>query len=438
LTVDVSGQEHGYVRVNTIEITPDTPGVAQVPYPWSGKYFSGMEIELEAIALTGYTFVGWEGFVNETNPIVSITPDANLQLKANFEFELQRQLIHYWHFNNANITGDEQVLADYSAVGEAVISYEGTGSGYLDFRSHRAEDPVSNYNLRLEQQPNSGAVLRIRNPSNTRQLVFETPSNGFSDLEVEFATTRTSNGAHQQKFYFSPDGGDSWTMVGDAYDIAELDPSGENFGYLHKVVDLRQFEEVENNQQLMFKIEFVGQGADNSSGNNRIDNFSIEGMMLYHNIEAVTSQGGTITPSGTIAVPHGASQAFEIVPNTGYEIADVFVDDVSVGAVTSYTFTDVDSNHTIQASFQLLTGISDLDEIVLRVFPNPVKDFLTIEANVMILQIRVIDLLGKELRKETVNGFRHELDVSAFQPAIYFLQVLSKDGTKTVRIQVVR
>ena len=35
-------------------------------------------------------------------------------------------------------------------------------------------------------------------------------------------------------------------------------------------------------------------------------------------------------------------------------IGDVLVDGVSVGAVTSYTFTDVQANHTIAASFTLL------------------------------------------------------------------------------------
>ncbi len=52
---------------------------------------------------------------------------------------------------------------------------------------------------------------------------------------------------------------------------------------------------------------------------------------------------------------YGASQTFTITPNTGYHVADVLVDGVSVGAVTSYTFSNVIANHTISASFALNT-----------------------------------------------------------------------------------
>jgi hypothetical protein len=50
-------------------------------------------------------------------------------------------------------------------------------------------------------------------------------------------------------------------------------------------------------------------------------------------------------------VASGASRAFTITPATGYRVASVLVDGASVGAVTSYTFSNVRANHTISASF---------------------------------------------------------------------------------------
>ena len=47
----------------------------------------------------------------------------------------------------------------------------------------------------------------------------------------------------------------------------------------------------------------------------------------------------------------GASQAFTITASTGYQVKDVLVDGVSVGAVTSYTFSNVTAAHSIAASF---------------------------------------------------------------------------------------
>jgi hypothetical protein len=62
--------------------------------------------------------------------------------------------------------------------------------------------------------------------------------------------------------------------------------------------------------------------------------------------------GGTIAPTGVVTVDHGSGQTFTITPSDGYHVADVLVDGVSVGAVTSHTFTDVTADHTIQAVFE--------------------------------------------------------------------------------------
>jgi len=63
--------------------------------------------------------------------------------------------------------------------------------------------------------------------------------------------------------------------------------------------------------------------------------------------------GGSITPGAPQAVIHGGSRAFLITPDSHYHIADVWVDGVSVGAQTSYTFSNVTANHTISTVFAL-------------------------------------------------------------------------------------
>ncbi|MFN8586384.1 MAG: FlgD immunoglobulin-like domain containing protein [Candidatus Eisenbacteria bacterium] len=70
-----------------------------------------------------------------------------------------------------------------------------------------------------------------------------------------------------------------------------------------------------------------------------------------HTITASASAGGSITPSGAVSVNHGDSQAFTITADAGHHTVDVLVDAVSVGAVASYTFTNVTADHTIAASF---------------------------------------------------------------------------------------
>ncbi|MEF3254199.1 MAG: hypothetical protein K6348_01330, partial [Deferribacterales bacterium] len=69
-------------------------------------------------------------------------------------------------------------------------------------------------------------------------------------------------------------------------------------------------------------------------------------------ITAQAGVGGSISPSGTIIVDAGDHKTFTITPNNDYKIKDVKVDDVSVGAVSTYTFTNIMSNHTIEATFE--------------------------------------------------------------------------------------
>ncbi len=73
-------------------------------------------------------------------------------------------------------------------------------------------------------------------------------------------------------------------------------------------------------------------------------------------ITASAGTGGTITPSGSVTVSDGADQSFVITPASGYLVRDVLVDGASVGAVSSYTFTNVTDNHTIAATFRTSGG----------------------------------------------------------------------------------
>ena len=73
-------------------------------------------------------------------------------------------------------------------------------------------------------------------------------------------------------------------------------------------------------------------------------------------ISATAGAGGSISPSGSVFVAEGSDKVFTITPNSGYHIADVQVDGISVGAVSTYTFTDVVANHTISATFQSTGG----------------------------------------------------------------------------------
>lgn len=71
-----------------------------------------------------------------------------------------------------------------------------------------------------------------------------------------------------------------------------------------------------------------------------------------YTITVSISDGGMIDPPGSIQVNKGTSQTFNIMPfSPCYEIDDVLVDGESVGTEDTYTFTNIQKNHTIEAVF---------------------------------------------------------------------------------------
>ncbi len=70
-----------------------------------------------------------------------------------------------------------------------------------------------------------------------------------------------------------------------------------------------------------------------------------------YNITATAGGGGSISPPGQVSVVAGAAQRYDVIPSYGYQIADVIVDGQSEGAISSYTFSNVRSDHQIHATF---------------------------------------------------------------------------------------
>jgi hypothetical protein len=71
-------------------------------------------------------------------------------------------------------------------------------------------------------------------------------------------------------------------------------------------------------------------------------------------ITASTNAGGLISYAGDATFTLGSTPTYLITPDNGYVVADVLVDTVSVGAVSSYTFEPLADNHSIEVVFEAL------------------------------------------------------------------------------------
>ena len=73
-------------------------------------------------------------------------------------------------------------------------------------------------------------------------------------------------------------------------------------------------------------------------------------------------RNGSISPMMPVSVEEGSATSFEIKPDSHCEIEDVKVDGVSVGAVATYEFSNVDKDQTIDVTFKELEDPTKSDE----------------------------------------------------------------------------
>ncbi len=98
---------------------------------------------------------------------------------------------------------------------------------------------------------------------------------------------------------------------------------------------------------------------------NVTSNHAIEPYFGINQYSIVATAGvhGMISPVGTVSVTFGGNQTFTINPDSGYEIGSLHVDSLLVTPATSYEFTNISSNHTIGATFELPTVIRTISMI---------------------------------------------------------------------------
>lgn len=157
-------------------------------------------------------------------------------------------------------------------------------------------------------------------------------------------------------------GPDAFISLGDAFSSTGLfsDPGADEWTALVDYGDGSGPQTLALNPDKTFALghSYAGPGvytvsvtvADDDGGSG-IDTVAVEVSLRAYTITATAGDNGSVSPSGAVVVPQGTDQTFDITPETGYHIADVLVDGVSVGALSGYTFPGVSGDHTIDATF---------------------------------------------------------------------------------------
>ena len=97
------------------------------------------------------------------------------------------------------------------------------------------------------------------------------------------------------------------------------------------------------------KVARLFTNADYGAVINNIQALSVSPIAI---IQVTAGANGTANPTGDVQVIKGESKTITFQPNRGYVIDAVTVDGSPIGAVKTYTFTNVQANHTIAATFK--------------------------------------------------------------------------------------
>lgn len=183
-----------------------------------------------------------------------------------FQMKTEAQvLVHYWNFNDSS-TLQNLVAPTSSLVTPATITHVAGGTSELVSGTGQNFDTQ---NLNAQNGDVAGAHLRFNNPIGGT-LIFDLPTTGFDNVIVKFTTRRSGQGAGTQIWSYTTNGTD-YTQ------FANILPVDGNRTL--QTLDFSAVAGVENNANFKLKVEFQ-QGSGGTGGNNRFDNFTVEGMQV--------------------------------------------------------------------------------------------------------------------------------------------------------------
>lgn len=78
-------------------------------------------------------------------------------------------------------------------------------------------------------------------------------------------------------------------------------------------------------------------------------------------------------------------------------------------------------------------GVDELSEVKFHLFPNPSQDLINLESSAQIMDVQLLDLSGQIIRTEYVGTRQLQMDLEGIQSGLYFLNVRSEFGVRTMR-----
>ncbi|MGV9004885.1 CotH kinase family protein, partial [Flavobacterium sp.] len=333
--IDVSNAEHGYVKINTIDVLVSTPGINENPYPWTGIYFSDIPIKLKAVGLPGYIFSHWEGFSTSLEAEITVSSSQSFSITAVFIkdgfVQETEEPIYFWMFTGtiANDTPLTFINSTFEIPTEGVLQYQSCLAGYPftnadpKWRKGSMERknsptilnyiPEANNDIPFATAGMRGIQIKqpFQNNGLENTLIFNFSTGNYKDIKFGFAAKNDSAAEGLLIDYSVSAGAPTWITTGLASSTLPLTSAFELFE-----VDFSAITAVNNNSNFKIRLRFSGLNMTLDLGKSvQFNNFSLKGTkipLLYTtpNVFAINQ-----TISSLIPTLSATANSFAIVPS---------------------------------------------------------------------------------------------------------------------------
>ncbi|MFT3794524.1 CotH kinase family protein [Flavobacterium sp.] len=332
LTLDVNDAAGGYIKINTIEILPTTPGVSPTPYPWTGIYFKDVRVTLRAIPNDGYAFSYWSGDVESFEAEITVTPQQAATLVAHFTSTApitDRVPVYFWALDSSlpNLSLLSSIDASFEQGSEATLQYTSCLDGYpfeighpnwgkaaltkIDSPTAVNYIPEANYGIEYANAGIRGIMITqpFHSDAGDNTLTFHLPTTGYQNIIVSFAAKNYNAADAIVLDYSVAHDGDHWIRTGLPFAALPLQND-----YTLYTADMTTILAINNNPDFKVRIRFTGPDMTLINGGRvYFNNVSLIGSPVFlGRPEQQQTMGFGLYPnpfSDVVQVKHGLQKA---------------------------------------------------------------------------------------------------------------------------------
>ncbi|MBR4468441.1 MAG: T9SS type A sorting domain-containing protein [Bacteroidales bacterium] len=427
-----------------------------------GTYQQGQSCTVTATPASGYTFLRWTENGNQvsTNASYTFTVTGNRTLVAQFQAQPQSYTINVSAnpTNGGSVSGGGTYQQGQSctvtatpATGYTFLRWTENGNQVSTNASYTftvtgnrtlvAQFQAQSYTITVTADPTNGGTVTGGGSYQYGQscTVSATPATGFDfvrwtrngtqvSTNPNYTFTVTGSATYvaefQAQLYYiaincNPSNGgtasgNGYYTYGQSCTVTATPATGYEF-----VNWTEDGNEVSTNASYTFTV---------TNGHNLTANFSLQTIEITTSVDP--AEGGTASGAGTYN--YGDEVTITVETNEDWAFVNWTENGTVVAEEKTFTFTAT-ANRDFVAHLIYTVGVGEQTGKDITLYPNPVNDKLTIEAEAALGTIEIYNLMGALVFSQKGCANKVEINTSELQSGIYFIRMTNDNASETRR-----